>query len=106
VYSADRGFLRSLESIFSNFTRKGFVMNAKTIYFGILGSLLAATALSAPAKAQQAQKPNIILIVADDFGYGDSEPYGGGEGRGMPTPSLERMAKEGMTFFQRPVEIE
>jgi arylsulfatase A-like enzyme len=44
-------------------------------------------------------KPNIILIVSDDFGYGDSAPYGGGPGRGMPTPSLERLANEGMTFF-------
>jgi arylsulfatase A-like enzyme len=60
---------------------------------------LAATALTIPAKAQQSQKPNIILIVADDFGYGDSGPYGGGEGRGMPTPNLDRMANEGMTFF-------
>src|SRR4029079_7805964 len=45
------------------------------------------------------QKPNIILILSDDFGYGDSSPHGGGPGRGMPTPSLERMANEGMTFF-------
>ena len=75
-------------------------MEVRSLYFGsILGSLLAATALTAPAKAQQAQKPNIILIVADDFGYGDSGPYGGGEGRGMPTPNIDRMANEGMTFF-------
>jgi hypothetical protein len=52
-----------------------------------------------PAKAQQTQKPNIILIVADDFGYGDSGPYGGGEGRGMPTPNIDRLSNEGMTFF-------
>jgi arylsulfatase len=49
--------------------------------------------------AQAADKPNIILILSDDFGYGDSAPYGGGPGRGMPTPSLERLANEGMTFF-------
>jgi arylsulfatase A-like enzyme len=46
-----------------------------------------------------ADKPNIILILSDDFGYGDSAPYGGGPGRGMPTPALERLANEGMTFF-------
>ena len=50
-----------------------------------------------PAPAQQ--KPNIILIVSDDFGYGDSGPYGGGPGRGMATPSIDRFASEGMTFF-------
>jgi arylsulfatase len=62
--------------------------------------LCAATTLaSLAASAQQAQKPNIILIVSDDFGYGDSGPYGGGPGRGMPTPSLDRLANEGMTFF-------
>lgn len=74
-------------------------MNVKTAFLGIAGSLLAATALSAPVMAQQTQKPNIIMIVADDFGYGDSGPYGGGEGRGMPTPNLDRLSNEGMTFF-------
>ena len=61
-----------------------------------------ATALSwgiSPTQAQQSQKPNIIMIVSDDFGYGDSSPYGGGPGRGMPTPNIERLANEGMTFF-------
>jgi len=51
-----------------------------------------------PALAQQS-KPNIILIVSDDTGYGDLGPYGGGEGRGMPTPNVDRLAAEGMTFF-------
>jgi arylsulfatase len=47
----------------------------------------------------QEKKPNILFIVSDDTGYGDLGPYGGGEGRGMPTPSFDRMADEGMTFF-------
>jgi arylsulfatase len=51
------------------------------------------------ANTWAADKPNIILILSDDFGYGDSGPYGGGPGRGMPTPSLDRLASEGMTFF-------
>jgi arylsulfatase len=53
--------------------------------------------VATPAFAQA--KPNIVLIVSDDFGYGDSGPYGGGDGRGMPTPSIDRMASEGMTFY-------
>ena len=61
-------------------------------------SLLWIEIASAQAQAQN-QKPNIILIVSDDFGYGDSGPYGGGENRGMPTPSLDRIAAEGMTFL-------
>ena len=57
--------------------------------------IAALVAVSAPA----ADKPNIILVVSDDFGYGDAGVYGGGIGRGMPTPALDKMAEEGMTFF-------
>ncbi|MFC1681489.1 arylsulfatase [Pseudomonadota bacterium] len=49
--------------------------------------------------AQATEKPNIILIVSDDTGYGDLGPYGGGEGRGMPTPGIDQLSSEGMTFF-------
>jgi arylsulfatase len=54
--------------------------------------------LSGVAHAQDS-KPNILFIVSDDTGYGDLGPYGGGEGRGMPTPQIDRMAAEGMTLF-------
>ena len=66
--------------------------------WGFIAAAVAVALLSGPVLAQQA-KPNIILIVSDDFGYGDSGPYGGGEGRGMPTPGIDQMAAEGMTFF-------
>ncbi|HEX3656131.1 MAG TPA: arylsulfatase [Pirellulales bacterium] len=45
------------------------------------------------------RKPNILFIVSDDTGYGDLGPYGGGEGRGMPTPNIDRLSAAGMTFF-------
>ena len=54
--------------------------------------------IALPAQAQQ-KKTNILFIVSDDTGYGDLGPYGGGVGRGMPTPNIDRMAQEGMTFF-------
>jgi arylsulfatase len=58
------------------------------------------TALSGAATVHaQAKKPNILFLVSDDTGYGDLGPYGGGEGRGMPTPNIDRLAREGMTFF-------
>ena len=50
------------------------------------------------ASAQQ-KKPNIILLVSDDTGWGDFGSYGGGVGRGMPTPNLDQMAREGMQFW-------
>jgi len=60
-------------------------------------SFAAAPPAAAPAKP--GAKPNILFIVSDDTGYGDLGPYGGGVGRGMPTPNIDRIANEGMTFF-------
>ncbi|HEX5000669.1 MAG TPA: arylsulfatase [Terriglobia bacterium] len=62
-------------------------------------ALLAWLVPGAGRAAQQQARPNILLIVSDDTGWGDLGPYGGGEGRGMPTPNIDRMAAEGMTFF-------
>ena len=45
-----------------------------------------------------AKKPNIVVIMTDDVGWGDLGCYGGGETRGAPTPNLDRMAAEGMRF--------
>lgn len=50
-------------------------------------------------RATASKKPNILFIVSDDTGYGDLGPYGGGEGRGMPTPNIDRLAQEGITFY-------
>jgi len=71
-------------------------MNRNKLLAAVLVTFLVAIA---PSFALAQAKPNIILILSDDFGYGDSGPYGGGTGRGMPTPSLDRLADEGMTFF-------
>ncbi len=51
-----------------------------------------------PVTAANGTKPNIIMIVSDDFGWGDAGVYLGGEARGMPTPNIDRMAAEGMMF--------
>lgn len=53
----------------------------------------------AKTEDREHSKPNIVLIIADDVGWGDLGAYGGGAGRGMPTPNLDRLAREGMTLF-------
>jgi len=62
-------------------------------------SLVAALVFMSGSAQAQSDTPNIILLVSDDTGYGDLGPYGGGEGRGMPTPNINRLADEGMTLF-------
>jgi arylsulfatase len=69
----------------------------KTFFLWFVAVALSLAWTAAPAHA--ADKPNILFIVSDDTGYGDLGPYGGGEGRGMPTPNFDRMAADGMTFF-------
>lgn len=45
------------------------------------------------------KRPNIVYILADDIGWGEVGWQGGGKHRGQPTPTLDRMAHEGMRFW-------
>lgn len=54
-------------------------------------------AASAAGSAPAAHRPNILLIEADDLGYGDLGSYGQ---KLIPTPNLDRLVKEGMRFTQ------
>lgn len=48
-------------------------------------------------ESAEAPRPNIVLIVADDLGYGDLGSYGQQQ---IQTPHLDRMAREGLRFTQ------
>lgn len=76
-------------------------MKRKLLTSGFSLLVVASALMGVPHNAQAAddKKPNILFIVSDDTGYGDLGPYGGGEGRGMPTPNIDQMAADGMTFF-------
>jgi arylsulfatase A len=51
--------------------------------------------VATPLCAQDAKKPNVIVIFADDLGYGDVGCYGA---KGFKTPNLDKMAAEGVRF--------
>ncbi|OAQ40359.1 arylsulfatase [Pedobacter psychrophilus] len=51
--------------------------------------------LSACAKKETSEKPNIILIYVDDLGYGDVSCYGATE---VKTPNVDQLANEGLRF--------
>ena len=57
-------------------------------------SLLSATLLAAPL-AFAADRPNIVLIYADDIGYGDFGCYGATK---VATPSVDKLAAAGLRF--------
>ena len=52
------------------------------------------------------QKPNIVLVVMDNFGYGEIGVYGGGVLRGAPTPNIDSIATEGFQLTNFNVEAE
>ena len=63
---------------------------------GLLVPLLLLMSLT-PAARGDAPRPHIVFVLADDLGVGDVGCYGG---RIVPTPSLDRLAAEGVRFTQ------
>ncbi|MGQ1786140.1 sulfatase family protein [Saccharicrinis sp. GN24d3] len=60
----------------------------------IVSILLSACTVS---KEEAKEKPNIIIIYADDLGYGDVSAYGSGT---LSTPNIDRLAEGGVRFTQ------
>src|SRR5712672_3181205 len=72
----------------------GFASNIRP---ALLALTAAVTAAGAPALAQQPQKPNILVIMADDIGYWNISAYNRGM-MGYRTPNIDRIADEGAIF--------
>lgn len=69
-------------------------MKISAKYGGWLGGLLLVVGSMMLAGAQPAaEKPNILVILVDDIGVGD---FGFSGGRDIPTPHLDRLAREGV----------
>lgn len=54
-----------------------------------------------PALPIGERPPNVVLILADDLGINDVSTFGGGVAGGLvPTPNIDRLAREGVIFTQ------
>jgi arylsulfatase A-like enzyme len=58
-------------------------------------TLLALTLFASAADVIAQEKPNIVLIMTDDLGYGDVSSYGA---TALTTTNIDRLAKEGLRF--------
>ena len=63
----------------------------------LFGFILLIRCKNTPTKIEKSSPPNIILIMADDLGYGDIGVYGQSL---FPTPNIDRLAKGGIRFLQ------
>jgi arylsulfatase len=68
-------------------------------------ALIVAAPLTLAEPADE-NKPNIVLVLMDNFGYGEIGVYGGGVTRGAPTPSIDSIAAEGFQLTNYNVEAE
>ena len=60
----------------------------------VAGAVLAALLTAVTAGYAQA-RPNVVIIYADDLGYGDTSAYGA---ETIRTPNIDRLANEGLRF--------
>jgi arylsulfatase A-like enzyme len=72
-----------------------FPIRSSSRLFSLLFPMLLLAA-SATLRAADAPKPNILFILADDLGWGDVGFHHGN----VPTPNLDRLAKEGVELTQ------
>jgi len=72
---------------------KPIQINSK--WLAVLASLLCLLGYSAEVAAETPRRPNVILIMADDLGYGDTGFTGH---QTIQTPNLDAMANNGLTF--------
>ncbi len=54
-------------------------------------------ALAVPTHVRAAERPNVVIVLVDDFGWADPACYGN---TAVKTPNMDRLAKEGVRFTQ------
>jgi len=78
----------------------------RTMNFSVALLILFAFVAPAAIAADSDDKPNIVLILMDNFGYGEIGVYGGGVIRGAATPRIDSIATEGFQLTNFNVEAE
>lgn len=71
-----------------------FPHSLTTLTISVVTALVTQLLYAQSVNAEQALRPNIVFILADDLGYGDLAHAGGR----APTPHCDRLAREGLRF--------
>lgn len=76
--------------------RTGFVRQDVSPVVIAVAFLLAVASGASAVSAQTTERPNVVVLLADDLGYGDVQAYN--EDSQLPTPHMNRLAEQGMRF--------
>ena len=68
-----------------------------TVFLHVLIILTSIVSKNDTIKSRTEKKPNVIVFIADDFGYGSTNIYGAQEAL-IKTPNVNKLAKEGVKF--------
>jgi len=79
----------------NNLNCMAFKFKFETMKHHLILPLSCITALGAGCADQSPRNPNIVIIYADDIGYGDLQVYGA---TAVKTPNVDRLADEGIRF--------
>jgi arylsulfatase A len=75
-------------------------MRTSFLLLAVFSAVVGATeCLSETKTAAVPAKPNIVVVLADDFGFGDAACYDPKFSK-IPTPNIDRLAREGMRFTE------
>jgi len=83
--------LRGIKSVKNNLSRRKFIQKSTSAF----GALALSPLLNCSNKRLMT-RPNIVIIMADDMGFSDLGCYGSE----IETPTLDRMAEQGVRFAQ------
>ena len=77
--------------------KQNVISRRRFVQSGVAGSVALSTLGFSRTARAQSSNPNILFIMADDFGFADASSYGQ---RDYTTPNIDRLALEGMRFTQ------
>ena len=75
--------------------KSGLMIRGRGLLMCLMGAVVLACFDPAHAAGENRERPNVLVIMVDDLGYGDLSSYGAKE---MRTPHIDKLMSEGMRF--------
>ena len=74
-------------------------MNTRGLKLGLAILALVTAVVGLSLEVSAAERPNVVLIFMDNYGWGEPGAYGDGILRGAPSPNIDQLANEIMRLL-------